>query len=405
MFRHFDSSSSLSNKQQWRMSPSRCAWMYLDHMLSHIRKAITDAGSAPEATPGRRIPYSREEVSETLVRMVMKRGGSSESTHAFPDRLSIVWGSAMGHQYDGPLKAMEVRINLHRPTGGTHDAAVPRPMRGSPASPILLEYKDNFHALLLVAGRGNMRTYIMTILILRLATLVATRDYLLNGVEIIKSELYKTIASSQIAESYYLQALYDSEDICVEAIKGCLRNNCFWMVLEAENMPRCLSSKVPAAKQALWNLITPHCNMDVIEEAANLVYHSPRGTSREAIAAKATELTSDYGIFNFFGQGENAERLNNAVLDTEGTPRQGNKYMRDALELVAANGVVTQPFGQALCSERTQFCKNRIKHIGASEDELIANNGAITTANVILARETFGSPSYKAGHDIKRRKR
>jgi hypothetical protein len=399
MFRNFDSGAPLSNKQQWSMSPSRYAWMYLDHMLSHIRKAIRDAGSAPEATPSRRIPYSREEVSVTLARMAMKRADAPDSPHPAYPALAIVWGSAMGHQYEGQLKAREVRINLNRPTGGTNHSLVPTALRGSPASPILRAYKDNFHTLLLVVGGGNSRTYIMTILTLRLATIAATQEFLLNGKSIERGGLFKKIALSQIAEGYYFHALYDTLKICLEAIKNCLKNNCFWDLYKARDMQLYLDGLAPL-KKALWAAITPHCNMTIMQDAARLVYNSPR-TSTEELNAKVTQLTSDYGICRFLGEGVDADALDAAVLDTEGNPQQGNRYMRNALSLVAENGVVTEAFGQALLRVRRQFCENRIKHIEESENggALTAPGTDVASANVNLALETFGIQSYKAEHD------
>jgi hypothetical protein len=85
-----------------------------------------------------------------------------------------------GHQCGTVFKAREVRINLNRPRGGTHDARVPSSLRGSPETAILQDRRDNFHTICLCVES----TYIMNILIMRLATLVATRDYLLNGKEV-----------------------------------------------------------------------------------------------------------------------------------------------------------------------------------------------------------------------------
>jgi hypothetical protein len=168
-----------SNEDQWGMSPSRCAWGYLDHMLSFVRQIISDAGNPPVVTPGTPTPYSREEVSDTLARLVMAQEETTETTHA-ELKVAIIWDSAMGHQCGTVFKAREVRINLNRPRRGTHDARVPRSLRGSPETAILQDRKDNFHTLCLCVDS----TYIMNILIMRLATLVATRDYLLNGKEV-----------------------------------------------------------------------------------------------------------------------------------------------------------------------------------------------------------------------------
>jgi hypothetical protein len=403
MFRDFGDTSLSSDRQMWGTSPSRYAWIYFDHNLSYVRQVITNAGSEPVATAGRRIPYSREEVSDTLARCVMKQVDGFESTQLANRDLSIVWRSAMGHQYEGQLQATEVRINTNRPTGGTHDAVVPGPMRESPASSVLLDYKDSFHTLLLVTGFNSGRTYIMNILILRLAILVATRDYLLNGVEIEGMPFFRTIADSQIAESYCLEALYDCRDSCVEAVKGCLKSHEVKPFFMAENMEKHVQG-LSSTKRALWALVTPHCNMEVMQKAAILVYHT-QGVSKNQIRTTARELTTEYGIFRFFGEGNDADRLNATVLDAGGMFRQGNEYMQEALSLVAENGVVTQSFTQALIAERRQFCKNRIKHIEATKDEADADDGAIAKANQNLALETFGSKSYKSRHDLETKKR
>jgi hypothetical protein len=406
MFRDFGDTSLPSNRQMWGTSPSRCAWMYLDHNLSYVRQVITDAGSEPVATFGRRIPYSREEVSDTLARSVMKQVDGFESTQLDDRDLSIVWRSAMGHQHEGQLQAAEVRINTNRPAGGTHDAVVPSPMRESPASSVLLDHKDSFHTLLLVTdfGAGGGRTYIMNILILRLATLVATRDFLLNGVVIPGMLLFRAIADSQIAESYRFEALYDCRESCLEAVKGCLKSHDLKAFFMAENMENHVQGISSPTKRALWALVTPHCNMEVMQKAARLVYHT-HGYSEKEIATEARELTTEYGIFSFFGEGDDADRLNSTVVDSEGMFRQGNNYMHEALSLVAENGVVTESFTQALIAERVQFCKNRIKHIEATNDEAAADNGAIAEANQNLAMETFGSNSYKSRHDLDTKKR
>jgi hypothetical protein len=395
MFRDWDNSPPLVNKTQWKMSPSRCAWGYLDHMLSYVRLVITDADRPPEATPGRRIPYSREEVSDTLARRVMAQVESSDDVHAHLQR-AIVWRSAMGHQYEGQLQATEVRINLDRPTGGTHDAVVPSVMRGSPECVLLQDRRDSFHTLLLLFSG----TFIMNIFILRLVTLVATRDYLLNGLAVPLMALYRKIANSQIAEGYCLHFMYDSEKTCLEAIKNCYKKHTCKDFFAAEDMTRFVKELPPGQAKILWELVTPHCNMDVMQEAANLVYHRPDSSGRVDYE-RLEALTDAHGRFSLFGSGDNATNLDSAVVDVDGNPFQGNNYMHAACSLVVKTGIVTRFFTQALVSERGKFCTNRINHINAALTPTDAPlELEITEANKILASDTFGSTRYQPKHDL-----
>lgn len=398
MFRDWGN-SPLVKKLQWNMSPSRYAWGYLDHMLSYVRRVIADTGNPTDATPGRRIPYSREEVIDTLARRVMARSESLENAHSSLE-LPIVWKSAMGHQCGSRLQAIEVRINLDRPTGGTHDAMVPRAMSGSPETPILQNHRDSFHTHLL-AINGN---YTMNVLILRLATLVVTRDYLLNGIPISLMPLYKAVANSPIAEGYCLHALYDSEPSCVEAVKNCFKNNFGKQVFQADNMISYLQ-ELPEAKKALWAVVTSQCNMPVMEEAAQLVYHRPN-RSQQDIDRRLKSLTDLHGSIYFFGRGDDAIYLNDTVVDANGNQRHGNRCMHAACSLVLKNGLVTQQFMRALVTMRQKFCTNRINHItafvsiGDAEAPTNADFEEIARANEIFAIETFGSRRYKRTHDL-----
>jgi hypothetical protein len=368
-------------------------------MLSHVRKAITAAGDTLEATPGGRIPYSREEVTEILARRVMAKGNSLEHPGA-----PIVWHSAMGHQSEGNLQPTEVRINPNRPTGGTHDVMVPGAMEGSREHPILEGRRDAFHSLVLVI-HGK---YVMNVLILRLWMLVATRDFLLNGLRIDHTAIQNTIANSQISEARCLHALYDSERICMEAVKNCLKTKKAKSFFEFEDTANFLKrDDVSVHAKAVWKAVISQCKMDIIKQAAHLVYHQT-DLSDVSLAERLVELTDDHGSFSLFGDaGADADKLNSTVLDPNGNPLKGERYMYAACKLVHQNGLVTLPFTQALVSERVQFCKNRISHIEATLSDPDTRTAAeftrIETANEMLSKDTFGSERYKHKHDLEKR--
>jgi hypothetical protein len=370
-------------------------------MLSYVRQLISETGNPPVVTPGIPIPYSRDEVRAILARLVMAQKDISENTHAGL-KVAIIWHSAMGHQCGTELHAREVRINLDRPTGGTHDAMVPSSLSGSPETPILQDRRDSFHTLLL---KVQGTTFIMNILILRLVTLVATRDYLLNGEKVSGTKaLFSAVANSKISETRCLHALYDSEKTCVEAVKNCFKSGKVSLLFEEEKLDAFLASLKPNMREC-WRLVFRHCNMNVLKGASKLVYRSPT-MGAEAVTADLVDLTNDHGSFNFFGSGVDATILDSAVVDEDGNPRQGNNYMFKACSLVAKNGVVTPAFTQALVAERWQFCDNRIKHIkatisiAAGEPQPDGEFSVIAEANENLAKNTFGTTSYKARHDL-----
>jgi hypothetical protein len=66
MFRDFDASGSrLPQKPQWNMSPSRCAWEYLDPMLCPARKGYDSSYRIDQTLLNLRARRKLFEVSKT----------------------------------------------------------------------------------------------------------------------------------------------------------------------------------------------------------------------------------------------------------------------------------------------------------------------------------------------------
>lgn len=396
MFRDWTNIPPIYKKPQWKLSPSRCAWVYLDHMLSYVRSATS--GDPAGVAPGGLIPYSRDEVSITLARRVMVRERTTVNIRQKP----IVWRTAMGHQCGRQLEAIEVRINLDRPTGGTHDAVIPRSLRGSPEIPILQERKDSFHTLMLsINGR-----YIMNILILRIMVLVATKDYLLNGVMVPVVHLIGKVAEFQISEDCCLHFLYDSLKSCLEAVKNCYRKQHvkeFFADSDMVGFVQDLGEKPKGTQpKANWSAIIGHFKMDIMQQAADLIY---RPKPNDAIVDRVRALTDTHGSFCLYGIGDNAALLDSTIVDEEGHYRE--QYMLGACSLVLENGLVTRLFMNALVYERSKFCTNRINHIEAVSSSTGSERPSetVTLANEKLGRDTFGSKMYKAKHDLQKKGR
>jgi hypothetical protein len=364
-------------------------------MLRPVRTAITAAGNPLEVTPGRRTSYSREEVSDTLARKVMAQGDSM-------DEITIAWNTARGHQFEGKLKAIEVRINLDRPTGGRLAMTAPI-QRSSPHTDLLQDRKDNFHTHLL----SVQNKFPMNIVILRLMTIVAIREYLLIGVEVPSTKLIHKVSEEPITDTYNLDALYDSTSICVEAVKGVYKANSVDTFFRAEDKALFVKDLKKETKRQLWLAIIPHFNLSIMEEAAKLIY-KPCGISRPVFVARIRELDSSHGSSSFYDSGSNnAITLDSIVVNDHGIACEGHRYMQKACSLVVETGVITLPFMKALLSERFRFNQNRIEHI---EAKVLMTSGGIHTpsahdyntkikANVRLANDTFGSKKYKESHD------
>ena len=165
---------------------------------------------------------------------------------------------------------------------------------------------------------------------------------------------------------------------------------------------------LPRERKELFETVTANCNMAVLQEAANLVYHPASIPAGERLQ-RANVLTDTHGIFSLYGDGVEATSLDAAVVDSDGSAFQGNRYMKAACSLVVENGLVTRYFMLALVSERIQFCRNRISHIKASLEDsgmdlTVASFAEIAEANERLASDTFGSKMYKPRHDLATRK-
>jgi hypothetical protein len=199
----------------------------------------------------------------------------------------------------------------------------------------------------------------------------------------------------------------------VEAVRNCLgaKNFAFAQLFRADNMVSFLQRQ-KQTKQEVWALVMRHCNTDIMQQAATLVYHSPNLTDQE-ITDGARLLPNTQGSYSFFGSGDAANTLNATLVDADGGACQGNFYMRAACSLVVINGVVTPLFTHALVSERRKFCTNRIRHIEASllistradEAPSEAEFRKIAHANEELAKDTFGSKGYLAKHDLEHKQR